>query len=79
MLDNLFFLVLNFQEGWCDSRGTLEDVKVKIQMKQDGAVKRERALAYSLAQKVLSGLQNCIFFISPFLLLEVLFIFNSFW
>lgn len=39
------------EEGWCDSRGTLEDVKVKIQMKQDGAVKRERALAYSLAQK----------------------------
>ncbi|XP_073301546.1 protein IQ-DOMAIN 6-like [Primulina huaijiensis] len=39
------------EEGWCDSRGTIEDVKVKIQMKQDGAVKRERALAYSLAQK----------------------------
>ncbi|KAK6118313.1 hypothetical protein DH2020_047884 [Rehmannia glutinosa] len=40
-----------FQEGWCDSRGTLEDIKAKIQMKQEGAVKRERALAYSLAQK----------------------------
>jgi len=40
------------QEGWCDSRGTLEDVKVKIQMRQEGAFKRERAIAYSLAQKV---------------------------
>ncbi|KAK6129498.1 hypothetical protein DH2020_036731 [Rehmannia glutinosa] len=39
------------EEGWCDSRGTLEDIKAKIQMKQEGAVKRERALAYSLAQK----------------------------
>jgi len=40
------------QEGWCDSRGTLEDVKAKIQMRQEGAFKRERAIAYSLAQKV---------------------------
>ncbi|PIN06836.1 hypothetical protein CDL12_20608 [Handroanthus impetiginosus] len=39
------------EEGWCDSRGTLEDVKAKIQMRQEGAFKRERALAYSLAQK----------------------------
>ncbi|XP_051151556.1 protein IQ-DOMAIN 6-like [Andrographis paniculata] len=43
------------EEGWCDSRGTLEEIKVKIQMKQEGAVKRERALAYSLAQKWKSG------------------------
>lgn len=43
---------LNFQEGWCDSKGTLEDVKTKIQMRQEGAFKRERAIAYSLAQKV---------------------------
>jgi hypothetical protein len=42
----------NLQEGWCDSIGTLEDVKSKIQMRQEGAFKRERALAYSLAQKV---------------------------
>lgn len=43
----------NFQQGWCDSKGTLQDVKTKIQMRQEGAFKRERALAYSLAQKVL--------------------------
>ncbi|KAK7351282.1 hypothetical protein VNO77_10604 [Canavalia gladiata] len=39
------------EEGWCDSRGTLEDVKAKIQMRQQGAFKRERAIAYSLAHK----------------------------
>ncbi|KAK2391919.1 protein IQ-DOMAIN [Trifolium repens] len=44
-------LLKEAEEGWCDSIGTLEDVKSKIQMRQEGAFKRERALAYSLAQK----------------------------
>lgn len=44
-------LLKQAEEGWCDSRGTLEDVKAKIQMRQEGAFKRERAIAYSLAQK----------------------------
>ncbi|KAM7507511.1 hypothetical protein LguiA_017964 [Lonicera macranthoides] len=44
-------LLKEAEEGWCDSRGTLEEVKTKIQMRQEGAFKRERALAYSLAQK----------------------------
>ncbi|XVF89072.1 hypothetical protein PTKIN_Ptkin19aG0101400 [Pterospermum kingtungense] len=39
------------EDGWCDSKGTLEEVKTKLQMRQEGAFKRERALAYSLAQK----------------------------
>ncbi|XP_051137743.1 protein IQ-DOMAIN 6 [Andrographis paniculata] len=39
------------EEGWCDSRGTLEEVKAKIHMRQEGAVKRERAIAYSQSQK----------------------------
>ncbi|KAL5771443.1 hypothetical protein ACOSP7_015597 [Xanthoceras sorbifolium] len=39
------------EEGWCDSKGTLDDIKTKIQMRQEGAFKRERAIAYSLAQK----------------------------
>ncbi|XP_012077262.1 protein IQ-DOMAIN 1 isoform X1 [Jatropha curcas] len=39
------------EEGWCDSKGTLEDVKAKLQMRHEGAFKRERAIAYSLAQK----------------------------
>ncbi|KAE8698424.1 CYP711A1 protein [Hibiscus syriacus] len=39
------------EDGWCDSKGTLEDVKTKLQMRQEGAFKRERTLAYSFAQK----------------------------
>ncbi|KAL4318021.1 hypothetical protein GQ457_18G013220 [Hibiscus cannabinus] len=39
------------EDGWCGSKGTLEDVKTKLQMRQEGAFKRERTLAYSLAQK----------------------------
>lgn len=44
--------VVEPQEGWCDSRGTIQEVKAKIQMRQEGAFKRDRALAYSHAQKV---------------------------
>ncbi|GLT75940.1 hypothetical protein SLA2020_476290 [Shorea laevis] len=44
-------LLKQAEDGWCDSKGTLQDVKAKIQMRQEGAFKRERALAYSLAQK----------------------------
>ncbi|KAL3500774.1 hypothetical protein ACH5RR_039867 [Cinchona calisaya] len=43
------------EEGWCDSIGTLEEVKTKIQMRQEGLFKRERAVAYSIAQKCKSG------------------------
>ncbi|KAL4304626.1 hypothetical protein GQ457_10G017560 [Hibiscus cannabinus] len=39
------------EDGWCDKKGTLEDVKTKLQMRQEGAFRRERSLAYSLAQK----------------------------
>ncbi|XWS70234.1 hypothetical protein CRYUN_Cryun03dG0031200 [Craigia yunnanensis] len=39
------------EDAWCDGKGTLEDIKTKLQMRQEGAFKRERALAYSLAQK----------------------------
>ncbi|XP_021907679.1 protein IQ-DOMAIN 1 [Carica papaya] len=44
-------LLKQAEQGWCDSKGTLEDVKAKLQMRQEGAFKRERAIAYSLAQK----------------------------
>ncbi|KAJ7958373.1 protein IQ-DOMAIN 1-like [Quillaja saponaria] len=44
-------LLKQAEEGWCDSKGTLEDAKAKIQMRQEGAFKRERAIAYALAQK----------------------------
>ncbi|XP_047328273.1 protein IQ-DOMAIN 6 [Impatiens glandulifera] len=47
------------EEGWCDRRGTLEEVKSKLHMRQEGALRRERALAYySLAQKQLKSTQN---------------------
>ncbi|XP_074332919.1 protein IQ-DOMAIN 6-like isoform X2 [Apium graveolens] len=45
-------LLKEAEEGWCDSRGTILEVKAKIQMRQEGAFKRERALAYSHAQKL---------------------------
>ncbi|KAF3447546.1 hypothetical protein FNV43_RR12732 [Rhamnella rubrinervis] len=44
-------LLKEAEEGWCDSKGTLDDIKTKLQMRQAGAFKRERAIAYSLAQK----------------------------
>ncbi|KAI3766440.1 hypothetical protein L2E82_16498 [Cichorium intybus] len=37
--------------GWCDSRGTAEEVRVKEQLKQDGVIKRDRAKAYALYQQ----------------------------
>ncbi|GFZ08515.1 hypothetical protein Acr_20g0003230 [Actinidia rufa] len=40
------------EEGWCDSRRTIEEVKTNLQLRQEGAFKRERALAYALAQKI---------------------------
>lgn len=40
------------QEGWCDRIGTVDDIKTKLQQRQEGAFKRERAMAYALAQKV---------------------------
>ncbi|XP_065850883.1 protein IQ-DOMAIN 6 [Euphorbia lathyris] len=44
-------LLKQAEEGWCDRKGTLQDVKSKLQLRQEGAFKRERAIAYSLAQK----------------------------
>ncbi|KAK4427352.1 protein IQ-DOMAIN 20 [Sesamum alatum] len=41
------------ESGWCDIRGTVEEVRSKLQMKKEGAIKRERALAYALSQQQL--------------------------
>ncbi|XP_073290702.1 protein IQ-DOMAIN 6-like [Primulina huaijiensis] len=41
------------ESGWCDSRGTVEEMRFKVQMKQEGAAKRERANAYALSQQLL--------------------------
>lgn len=51
-------LLKQAEDGWCDSRGTLEEVKAKLQIRQEGAVKRERAIAYALAQKQWKSNQN---------------------
>lgn len=39
------------EEGWCDSQGTLEEIRAKLQMRQEGAIKRERAIAYALSHQ----------------------------
>ncbi|XP_073064502.1 protein IQ-DOMAIN 8-like [Primulina eburnea] len=39
------------ENGWCDSRGTADEVKSKLQMKQEGALKRERAISYAISQR----------------------------
>jgi len=49
---------LFFQEGWCDSQGTLEQVRVKLQKRQEGAIKRERAIAYAYSQQA-DGAAKC--------------------
>ncbi|GJN32151.1 hypothetical protein PR202_gb20631 [Eleusine coracana subsp. coracana] len=46
------------EEGWCDSQGTLEEVRVKLQKRQEGAIKRERAIAYAYSQQ-LDGATKC--------------------
>ncbi|XP_072995739.1 protein IQ-DOMAIN 6-like isoform X2 [Typha latifolia] len=46
------------EEGWCDRQGTLGEVKAKLQMRQEGAIKRERAIAYSLSQQQWRSAQN---------------------
>jgi hypothetical protein len=40
------------QTGWCDSQGTVDDVRSKLYMRREGAIKRERAIAYALSHQV---------------------------
>lgn len=39
------------EQGWCDSPGTVSEVRAKLHMRQRGVIKRERAIAYSLSQQ----------------------------
>ncbi|KAE8699426.1 putative Calmodulin-binding family protein [Hibiscus syriacus] len=39
------------EKGWCDSPGTLEEVRAKQQMRQEGVMKRERAMSYSVLKQ----------------------------
>ena len=41
----------NFQEGWCDGRGIVEQVRTKLQKRQEGAINTERAIFYSISRK----------------------------
>ncbi|MBA0691173.1 hypothetical protein Goari_008815, partial [Gossypium aridum] len=46
------------EKGWCDIPGTLEEVKAKQQIRQQGAKKRERAMAYSVSRSYGNGSPN---------------------
>lgn len=48
------FRFRNFrQQGWCDSPGTVTEVRAKLHNRQRGAIKRERAIVYSQSQQVI--------------------------
>ncbi|KAK6911914.1 IQ motif, EF-hand binding site, partial [Dillenia turbinata] len=57
-LPDEYNLVKKVEEGWCGSRGSLDEEKAKLQIKQEAAIKRERALAYSLTQQQLRSSPN---------------------
>jgi len=42
-----------YQQGWCKIPGTADEVKAKLKMRQEGAIKRDRAMAYSLSTQVI--------------------------
>ncbi|KAK7255614.1 hypothetical protein RIF29_29028 [Crotalaria pallida] len=37
------------EQGWCDIPGTVKEVKSKLQIRQEGVIKRDKAMAYSLS------------------------------
>ncbi|CAJ1950924.1 unnamed protein product [Sphenostylis stenocarpa] len=39
------------EQGWCDIPGTAGEVKAKLQMRQEGAIKRDRTKAYSQSKQ----------------------------
>ncbi|KAH7430470.1 hypothetical protein KP509_09G101400 [Ceratopteris richardii] len=39
------------EKGWCDSQGSLEEIQTKLQQKQEGAIKRDRAMAYAFSHQ----------------------------
>ncbi|KAH8934673.1 hypothetical protein BDL97_18G096900 [Sphagnum fallax] len=42
----------NSKLGWCANSGTVHDLEAKLQQKQEGVIKRERALAYASSRQV---------------------------
>lgn len=49
-----------FQEGWCDSIGSVEQIQAKIIKRQEAAAKRERAMAYALTHQVIIATERLI-------------------
>uniref|UniRef100_A0ACD5U0V7 Uncharacterized protein n=1 Tax=Avena sativa TaxID=4498 RepID=A0ACD5U0V7_AVESA len=43
------------EEQWCDRQGSVNEVKSRMQMKHEGAVKRQRAIAYAHSQQLRSS------------------------
>ncbi|XP_073303221.1 protein IQ-DOMAIN 5 isoform X3 [Primulina huaijiensis] len=44
-----------FLEGWCDSVGSVEEIHAKFLKRKEAAAKRERAMAYALANQWQAG------------------------
>ncbi|KAG6544582.1 hypothetical protein Mapa_014004 [Marchantia paleacea] len=44
-------LRLEAEQGWCATTGSVEEIQSKLQQKQVGAIKRERAMAYAFSHQ----------------------------
>ncbi|KAB5563855.1 hypothetical protein DKX38_003909 [Salix brachista] len=51
LINFYLFFFFHLNKRWCDSPGTMDKVKEKLQMRTEGSIKRERAIAYSLSQQ----------------------------
>ncbi|CAA2956981.1 IQ-DOMAIN 1-like [Olea europaea subsp. europaea] len=47
--------VKEIEDGWCDSVGSVEEIQNKLLKRQEAAAKRERAMAYALANQWQAG------------------------
>lgn len=52
------------QQGWCDIPGTVEEVKAKLNVRQEGAIKRDRTMTYSNSTQVIEFKISTIFVMS---------------
>ncbi|GJM89607.1 hypothetical protein PR202_ga05815 [Eleusine coracana subsp. coracana] len=46
------------EEQWCDRQGSVDEVRSKLHMRNEGAAKRERAIAYALSHQPRSSKHN---------------------
>ncbi|KAI8573405.1 hypothetical protein RHMOL_Rhmol01G0274900 [Rhododendron molle] len=47
--------VREIEEGWCDRVGSVQEIQAKLLKRQEAAAKRERAMAYALANQWQAG------------------------